>query len=324
MPRPVALLTAMAAVNVSLLLAGAGARGRSALARVRPVIGHRGFRVAAALALVLMAGRRGRSSSLPRPHRRTRPRALHPVRAPDDRRGLRRAGRGADRARARVPAHPRIRRDPARRARGHPGRGGQELLLPLRDRLRRVPARGLEDAGHVRLVLVAPLRGRASPRRLRDLPAGRLDAHPAARARLLPAPHDRPGGRWHADRQWPPGHGGVEGAGRARHQQARAQDRGDPSHLLARERDGAALRVQAARQAGDPRPLRELHLHGERPLRVLRRLRVLLRQAALELRAGGRGQGRPPRRHHQVAPRLRAVARERGARRDAAATTSWP
>ncbi|HEV7500386.1 MAG TPA: transglycosylase domain-containing protein, partial [Vicinamibacteria bacterium] len=58
-PRPVALLTAMAAVNVSLLLAGARARGRSALARLRPVIGHRGFRVAAALGLVLMAAGAG-------------------------------------------------------------------------------------------------------------------------------------------------------------------------------------------------------------------------------------------------------------------------
>ena len=59
MPRPFALLTAMAAVNVSLLLAGAGARGRSALDRLRPVIGHRGFRVAAALGLVLLAAGAG-------------------------------------------------------------------------------------------------------------------------------------------------------------------------------------------------------------------------------------------------------------------------
>ena len=53
--RPLALLAAKAAVNLSLLLAGAGARGRSALARVRPLTAHRGFRAAAALGLVLMA-----------------------------------------------------------------------------------------------------------------------------------------------------------------------------------------------------------------------------------------------------------------------------
>ena len=67
-PRPLALLTAMAAVNVSLLLAGAGARGRNVLARVRPVIGHRGFRVAAALGVVLMAVGAGGAGTAPALH----------------------------------------------------------------------------------------------------------------------------------------------------------------------------------------------------------------------------------------------------------------
>jgi penicillin-binding protein 1A len=54
-PRPLALFAAMAAVNAALLLAGAGARGRALLARVRPLAAHRGFQAAAALGLVLAA-----------------------------------------------------------------------------------------------------------------------------------------------------------------------------------------------------------------------------------------------------------------------------
>jgi len=54
-PRPLALFAAITAVNAALVLAGAGARGRAALARLRPLIVHRGFRAAVAGALVLVA-----------------------------------------------------------------------------------------------------------------------------------------------------------------------------------------------------------------------------------------------------------------------------
>jgi penicillin-binding protein 1A len=54
-PRPPALAAAVAAVNVSLLLAGLGARMRTAWVRVRPVIAHRGFRALAAAGLVMIA-----------------------------------------------------------------------------------------------------------------------------------------------------------------------------------------------------------------------------------------------------------------------------
>ena len=58
-PRPLALFAAITAVNAALVLAGAGARGRAALARLRPLIVHRGFRAAAALSLVLLAAGAG-------------------------------------------------------------------------------------------------------------------------------------------------------------------------------------------------------------------------------------------------------------------------
>src|SRR4029079_15590596 len=54
-PRPLALFAAITAVNASLLLAGAGAPGRSALRPVRPLVPHRAFRADAALCFVLLA-----------------------------------------------------------------------------------------------------------------------------------------------------------------------------------------------------------------------------------------------------------------------------
>ena len=62
---------------------------------------------------------------------------------------------------------------------------------------------------------------------------------------------------------------------------------------------------QGAGQARDLRPLGQLPLPGQRPLRLRRRLRVLLRQAPVELHAGGRGQGRAARGDRQVAQGLR-------------------
>ncbi|HEY8152114.1 MAG TPA: hypothetical protein VIK51_24635, partial [Vicinamibacteria bacterium] len=49
-------LRGAAAVKVSLLAAGAGARVRAALSRVRPLLGQRGFRVAAVAGAVLLGG----------------------------------------------------------------------------------------------------------------------------------------------------------------------------------------------------------------------------------------------------------------------------
>ena len=105
----------------------------------------------------------GRLPRLLRPERPPRPRALHPLRAAHDRRGLRRPGQGADRAGAGVPPGRLLRRGAPRPAPGHPGGRGQELLLPLRRGLPRAAAGGPEDGG----AAPWPRGGRAAGLRLR-------------------------------------------------------------------------------------------------------------------------------------------------------------
>ena len=72
-----------------------------------------------------------RPPRLLRPQRPARPRAVHPLRAPHDRRRPRRSRQGADRAGPRVPPRRDLRRGAGHPAPGHPGRRGQELLLPF-------------------------------------------------------------------------------------------------------------------------------------------------------------------------------------------------
>ena len=85
-----------------------------------------------------------------------------------------------------------------------------------------------------------------------------------------------------------------------------SEARGSPPRALARGGDAPALRIAGAGEARDLRPLRQLQLPGQRPLRSCRRLRVLLRQASVELHRGGRRQSRVAGGDHEVAPGLRA------------------
>ena len=89
----------------------------------------------------------GRSSPLRRPVRPARHGAARALRAADHRPSLRRARRGPAGAGPRVPLGRAVSRDPRHPARGRAGRGGQELLLARRRRLRRPAARGGEGAG---------------------------------------------------------------------------------------------------------------------------------------------------------------------------------
>ena len=134
-----------------------------------------------------LSGGVARPPRLLRPHRPARPRVVHPVRAPHDRRRPRRPRQGADRAGARVPPGRDLRRGAAHPAPGHPGRRGQELLLPFRRGLPCAAAGGPEDGGALARRMVE---GR--PRVAAAPAARRLDAHAAARPRLLPAEPDEP------------------------------------------------------------------------------------------------------------------------------------
>jgi hypothetical protein len=82
------------------------------------------------------------------------------------------------------------------------------------------------------------------------------------------------------------------------------------------------LRIAEAGQVRDLRPLCQLHLPGQRPLRLRRRLGVLLRQAPFELHPGGRWEGGAPggRSANRPGSTLRCPA-TRGP--CAAATRSW-
>jgi hypothetical protein len=266
-----------------------------------------------------------RPSSLLGPRRPARPRAVRALRATHHGPGARRRRPRPDRAGPRVPPRPHLRRDPARGTARHPGRGGQGLLRARGRRLQRDPAHRLEDPRALRGRNPARVEaGRPVPARL-DPPAGRLHRDPAAGARVLPAAHDGARGRVHSHQPV------VESAGvcmddrRFGHQQARAQAGGGPAVPVARGRAGAPVRLAAQGQAGDPGPLRELHLPGERPLRLRRRLRVLLRPADRELHRGRCRKGRAARGHHQISPRLCSHRQPRSAPSDAATTScaSW-
>src|SRR5439155_760326 len=91
-----------------------------------------------------------RPSCLPRPQQRSGPRALHPLRALDDRQGLRFAGHGAGRAGTGVPPDRFLRGGAACPSARDPGGGGQELLRPLRSGLRGVAAGPLPDREELR------------------------------------------------------------------------------------------------------------------------------------------------------------------------------
>ncbi len=125
--------------------------------------------------------------------------------------------------------------------------------------------------------------------------AGRLDAHAAARPRLLSAGPDEPPRRRRALPRGPgPAPAPLRGPGSLRHEQAPSEDGGGAPDALARGGDAQTVWIAGAGQARDLRALRQLHLPGQRPLRLRRRLRVLLRQAPVELYAGRRGQRGAP------------------------------
>jgi hypothetical protein len=98
---------------------------------------------------------RARPSHLPRSERPPRPRALHPLRTPRDRQGVRRSGYGADRAGTGVPPGRLLRRGASHRPSGDPGGRGQELLHPLRRGLPGAAARRLQDGDELPGCVVA-------------------------------------------------------------------------------------------------------------------------------------------------------------------------
>ena len=199
-----------------------------------------------------------------------------------------------------VPAHP---------APGHPGGRGQELLLPLRRGLRRAAAGGPEDGGALPGRMVERRRGF----RLRLPQGGSTLTQQLVRAYFLRDRTSREDGDTLFRGGLTPS-AALRGPGRPSHEQTSPEAGGGAPGALARGGDATALRIAGAGQARDLRPLRQLHLPGQRPLRLRRRLRVLLRQAPVELHSGGRGQGGAAGGDRQVAPGLRP-----GRRRSAAA-----
>ena len=276
---------------------GGGGRRRPASRLVVPGRAHRlsgGRRDPDAL-----AASRPRPPRLLRPPRPSRARSFRPLPAAHDGRGHGRPGRGRDPARAGVPPGGDLRRSAPGRAPGHPRGRGQELPLALGGRLQRAAAGDPEGRGTLARGVVERLRAPA------EASPGRVDPHPAARARLLPAVPDRPPGRRR------PVHAGLDRAavdgdrrGGSRHQQAPSEAGGGAPRDLARGGDAPGVPDAGAGQARDLLPVRELHLHGQRPVRLRRGLRVLLRQAAGDLHDRGCRAGGATRRDRQVAPRL--------------------
>ena len=230
---------------------------------------------------------------------------------------VRDAGQGPDRARAGVPPGGRVRRGARHPARRHPGGRGQEILSHSGVEYRALPRVVQKTAVHSRphggggdgFRPVFPQGGSTLTQQLvrgyflADLTirenGDALFRDPDRRARVLSA---------------------VLGV-RATNKLLRKMEEVRLSLWLEDEMRGATGR--AAGQARDLRPLRQLHLPRQRPLRLRRRLRVLLRQAPVELHAGGRGKGGTAGGDQQVArgttPRCPAT---RGP--CAAETPSWP
>jgi len=257
---------------------------------------------------------RARLPRVLRPKRAARPGCLRPLRAAHDRGGPRRPRRGPDRAGAGVSPGGHLRGGAPRPAPGDPGDRGQELLLP---RGRRVP-------------LAAPSRpqgrgvhpGRVVERRsgssVRFPQGGSTLTQQLVRGYFLQDDTRRENGNLLlrdglALRLVSVAVGvprPTSCGGSSRRSASRSGSRAD------------ATAIWVAGQAGDLRPLRELHLSGQRPLRLRRRVRVLLRQAAGELHGGGRGEGgaargisKSPRDYAPVPERLGPCA---------GATRSWP
>ena len=147
--------------------------------RLRAAWSHRAVRIAGPSRRDpdAAAAGRPRPARLLRPQRPPRPRSVPPVPAPHDGRGHGRQGRGRDPARAGVPAGGDVRRGPSRGASGDPGGRGQELPLALGGGLRRAAAGDPEDGDALPGRVVEGLRAAA------EAAPGRVDDHPAARAR---------------------------------------------------------------------------------------------------------------------------------------------
>jgi hypothetical protein len=198
-----------------------------------------------------------RPSRLLRPQPPPRSRAVHPVPASHHRRAPRRAGQAADRAGARVPAGGDLRRSASRPAAGHPGRRGQELLLPsgvdygaLPRVVRKTAARSLGEwrNGDAGLRLLLPQGGSTLTQQL-------------VRCSFLQDLTSRPDGDvLFRDGIGPPGSSPWPWAPRPRTSSCQAG--GGAPDALARGGDAPALRLAGEGQAGDLSPLRELHLPG--------------------------------------------------------------
>jgi hypothetical protein len=165
------------------------------------------------------------------PGRPARSRALHPFRDPDDRRDLRRSRHRARRAGAGVPPRRLVRRRASGPPRRDPRRRRQQLLHPLRRRVSRAATSGLQDDG--------ALRGRVVERRRASaaFPSRRLDAHAAARPRVLPpGPFESRGWRRSVSRQRELA-AALRDPGCPRHEQAPPEAGRDPPVDLARAGD---------------------------------------------------------------------------------------
>ena len=287
-------------------------RGAAAAARH----GHRGLDPRR---LALRDRHGARRPRLLRPQRPARPRALHPVRAPDDRGGLRRPWRRRDRAGPGVPAGGDVRRG-APIVRDRPSsRPRTRTSSPIRawttarcrgSSRRRRRARW-RSGGRV-----APGSGCCLPQGGSTLTQQLVRGYflqDLTRPTRRCARSARPG----APRLL------VRRPGRPRHEQAAPEAGGGAPDPLARGEMRTALRNAGAGQARDLRPLRQLHLPGQRPLRLRRRVRVLLRQDPVELH--GRRRRTRPRCWRASASRRGTTRRARQTRdRCTGATRSWP
>src|SRR5207249_4396783 len=86
----------------------------------------------------------------------------------------------------------------------------------------------------------------------------------------------------------------LRGRGGSDHEQTLPEAGGSAAGALARGGDDPAVRITRAGETRDLRAFRQLQLSGQRPVRLRRRLRVLLRQAVVdtvfdELRQHGAG-----------------------------------
>ena len=279
--------------------------------RVRPVIAHRGFRALAAAGLVMIAVGAGAHhlyldrSGVPdlEPFIRFEPPTIGEVYG--------RPRRGAHRARARVSAHPRVRRDPARGARGDPGRRGQELLLPLR---RSTTARSRAWCGRrwpLGLGLLAPLGGRAPLAASVIFPQGgsTLTQQLVRGYFLRHMTVQEDGGTLIGDGLLAAA--ASERARRPRDQQAR-RARSKRSASPSGSSEEMERRFGSRRRAKEEILARYASFiyMGNGRYGFAAASEYYFGEAARQLRAGRRGQGGAPRRHHQVAARLRARSRQ--------------